>query len=385
MSIITGILWEIIHLFLDMAPYLMLGMLLAGILHIAIRKEFIARHIGTSSLGAVIKSSLFGVPLPLCSCGVVPTAVFLSKAGASRPAVVSFLISTPQTGIDSIIAAYGLLGPAMAIARPVAAFFSGIFGGVVSFIPWFSAGRERPDEDAAVGEVNDECDNEACCSSCGGNAEKQLSEQRPGFRSRLKELFDFGFIEFTDDIAIPFAVGLLIAGIISFLIPDDFFAGTIAADGIFGMLLMVVIGIPFYICSTSSIPIAVTLILKGISPGAAFVFLMAGPATNAATLGILKRQFGLRMVLAYLFSIIAGSVAFGYLIDRISASGLLNFFDPASAAFREGGESSIGAFTYVVSALFLLLLLFSYYRKVRVRFASASGESHSHAHSDSCC
>ncbi len=384
MTVITGILREIFHLFLDMAPYLMLGMLLAGVLHIAIRKEFIARHIGSSSFGAVLKASLFGVPLPLCSCGVVPTAVYLRKAGASRPAVVSFLISTPQTGIDSIIAAYGLLGPAMAVARPIAAFFSGIFGGIVAFIPWFSAGK---DDRRAAGsaEKSEEACGDACCSSCNQRAEQQHAAEGVGFRAKMRALFDFGFIEFTDDIAIPFAVGLLIAGIISFLVPDDFFVGTVAADGIIGMLLMIVIGIPFYICSTSSIPIAVTLILKGISPGAAFVFLMAGPATNAATLGILKRQFGYRLVLAYLGSIIAGSLAFGYLIDRISGTGLLTFFDPASAAFLENGEAAFSTFTYLVSLLFLLLLLFSYYRKVRMRFASATGKAHSHAHSDSCC
>ncbi|MCK5155971.1 MAG: SO_0444 family Cu/Zn efflux transporter [Spirochaetales bacterium] len=377
MSIATGVAFEVSHLFLDMAPYLVLGMFMAGLLHVTINKNFIAGHIGPYSLWSVIKSSLFGIPLPLCSCGVVPTSVYLKDSGASRPAVISFLISTPQTGVDSVIAAYGLLGPAMAIIRPIAALFTGVLGGTASLLL-------QPKEDSTISEEDTDCRQDENSHSCECSSETCTSVQSKAdtkehenwmekLKSKTAALFSYGFIEFTDDIVIPFIVGLLIAGILSYSIPDDFFAGSIAGSGIVGMLIMIAIGIPFYICSTSSIPIAVALILKGISPGAAFVFLMVGPATNIATLGILKKQFGLFTAMIYLGSISGGALVFGFLIDFLTNYTGINFFNPAvisnPAAISEMGVGVgieiTGILQIIISSGFLLLLLYSLVKKLR--------------------
>ena len=365
MSIVSGIAAEIFHLFLDMTPYLVLGMFMAGLLHITINQKFIAGHIGSYTLWSVVKSALFGVPLPLCSCGVVPTAVYLKDSGASRPAVIAFLISTPQTGVDSIIAAYGLLGPAMAIIRPIAALFTGVLGGAVSL-------QIQKKDDAFKTEIVSETTSEAGDHDCGCSLENCSSNQPTAasavdtslmgkIKEKIASLFSYGFLEFTNDIAIPFLVGLFIAGVLSFSIPDDFFAGTLAGSGIVGMLIMIAVGIPFYICSTSSIPIAVALILKGVSPGVAFVFLMAGPATNAATLGILKKQFGSLTTMIYLGSITVGSIIFGYIIDMLTEVAGINFFKPSLLSSADGslGADIAGVLQLVVSAGFLLLLLYS--------------------------
>ena len=385
MSIASGIAKEVLHLFLDMAPYLVLGMFMAGLLHITINQKFIAGHIGPYTLWSVIKSSLFGVPLPLCSCGVVPTAVYLKDSGASRPAVISFLISTPQTGVDSIIAAYGLLGPAMAIMRPIAALFTGVLGGAASLL------IQKKDDNfnaESVSEDTSEVDEHECgCSSesCSSNeptAEVEVDTSLKGkLKDKISSLFSYGFIEFTDDIAIPFLVGLLIAGVLSFSIPDDFFAGTMAGSGIVGMLIMIAVGIPFYICSTSSIPIAVALILKGVSPGVAFVFLMAGPATNAATLGILKKQFGPLTTMIYLGSITVGAIIFGYIIDILTDIAGINFFKPSLIGSADGSlfADFAGILQIVVSAGFLILLLYSLGKKMRTRALKAKTKAHSQA------
>ncbi|NQT58149.1 MAG: SO_0444 family Cu/Zn efflux transporter [Bacteroidetes bacterium] len=373
MSIATGIASEIFHLFLNMTPYLVLGMFMAGLLHITINQKFTAGHIGPYTLWSVIKSSLFGIPLPLCSCGVVPTAVYLKDSGASRPAVISFLISTPQTGVDSIIAAYGLLGPAMAIMRPIAALFTGVLGGSASLL---LQKRYENFSSEAASETTQDVDDHACsCSSenCSSDQPTAVIKENNSWMGKLKtktaSLFSYGFIEFTDDIAIPFLIGLFIAGVLSFSIPDDFFAGTIAGSGIVGMLIMIAVGIPFYICSTSSIPIAVALILKGVSPGVAFVFLMAGPATNAATLGILKKQFGSVTAMIYLGSITVGAIIFGYIIDLLTKYAGINFFKPALLGNTAGdlGTDIAGILQLVVSAVFLLLLLYSLGNRLKMK------------------
>ncbi len=384
MRIATGIAAEVFHLFLDMTPYLVLGMFMAGLLHISINQKFIAGHIGSYTLWSVIKASLFGVPLPLCSCGVVPTAVYLKDSGASRPAVISFLISTPQTGVDSIIAAYGLLGPAMAIMRPVAAFFTGILGGAVSLLMQKKDKKLVYETQTVPGTTEIEEEEHSCgCLSdnCSSHTHPVVIGSDTSFPGKIKKklasLFSYGFLEFTDDIAVPFLVGLLIAGVLSFSIPDDFFAGSSAGNGIVGMLIMIVIGVPFYICSTSSIPIAVALILKGVSPGVAFVFLMAGPATNAATLGILRKQFGALTTMIYLGSIIIGAIFFGFVIDLLTEYAGINFFRPALTGGSDGRLSAdiTGILQLVISAGFLLLLLYSLGKKIR----AGSHKTHSHA------
>ncbi len=189
---------------------------------------------------------------------------------------MSFLISTPQTGVDSIVATYGMLGPFFAVFRPAAALLTGMWGGLLSLV--FD---KSEDKKAKTFEIEDVKTDE-------------------GFKAKLRKFKNYAFIEFVDDIASQFVVGLILAGLISYLIPDNFFSGSFLADGLPGMLFMIIIGIPLYICSTSSIPIAVALIAKGISPGAAYVFLIAGPATNAASLAVLLKVLGRKQTFIYL-------------------------------------------------------------------------------------
>ncbi len=283
------------HLFLDMSPYLVLGMAVTGLLSVVLKPEFIVRFIGSSSLSSIVKASLFGVPLPLCSCGVLPTAVFLKDSGASKPAVHSFLISTPQTGADSIIATYGMLGPVMAVYRPVTAFLLGILGGISAKLTGSKVSERRQPSVQYAGNL-------------------PHSGKRT-FSQSIKAALRYGFVDFTQDIGTQFVIGVCIAGAITILVPDDYFTSTVFGQGIGGMFLMVLIGVPMYICSTSSIPIALALMDKGISPGAALVFLAAGSATNAATLSVLLKKIGLRETMSYLVTLIAGSVLFGLLLD----------------------------------------------------------------------
>ncbi|OGJ86622.1 MAG: hypothetical protein A2268_13005 [Candidatus Raymondbacteria bacterium RifOxyA12_full_50_37] len=290
-------------MFMDMAPYILLGLVFVGILHVFFSKDMVVRHVGKNSIWSVIKSALFGIPLPLCSCGVIPAAVYMNRNGASKGATVSFLISTPQTGIDSIVATYGMLGPLFAIFRPVAAFIMGIIGGIAVLVSdktpksAMSQNSMEPLPELAETAV--------------------ASRTLPAIFSHMREMGRYAFVEFLDDIALQFTVGIIISGLIAWLIPDDFFAATPFHNGMAGMLLMIVIGVPMYVCATASIPVAVALMMKGFSPGVAYVFLVVGPATNAASLTIVMNALGKKMTALYLGVIIACAIGFGYALDLL--------------------------------------------------------------------
>ncbi len=288
----------LIDLFIDMSFYIMIGLLLVGILHVFVKKDWIIKQLGSNSITSVIKSSLIGVPLPLCSCGVIPTAIEMKKSGASNGAVISFLISTPQTGVDNIIATWGLLGPFMAVFRAISAFVSGIIGGIIVNIFCF---KEE------VKEVKQSC----CCT----NKKNDAKEEYESLANKIKRVFKYSFFEFLDEISLHLILGIFVSAIISVLIPEDFFIGIGLDSGILAMLLMVVIGLPMYICSTSSIPIALSLVLKGLSPGAAFVFLFTGPVTNIASLIVLAKTFSKKVIAIYLGSVVILSIISGYIFD----------------------------------------------------------------------
>jgi hypothetical protein len=236
-----------------------------------------------------VNASLLGVPMPLCSCGVIPTGVGLYRNGASKGAAQSFLISTPQTGVDSIMITYSLLGLPFAIIRPIAAFITGIVGGVIT--------------NKVEGEVPHTYANETS------------NEEIPKGLKKIPAIFKYAFIEFMDDIAKWLVIGILIAGLISVVLPDDFFLQYLS-NPYLSMLVMLVASIPLYVCATSSVPIAAALILKGLSPGAALVFLMAGPATNAATISVIGNTMGKKSLFVYLSTIIAGSFLGGIILDQ---------------------------------------------------------------------
>lgn len=322
---------EILILFAEMSKFLLLGMTVAGLMSVFIKKEMVVRHVGGHNLGSVLKSALLGVPLPLCSCGVVPTASYLKKYGASRPAVMSFLISTPQTGVDSLSATWGMLGPLFAVFRAVTALITGMIGGIVSWI----FGRESETEETDT-----------------GTAARPVPES---WRGKAGHFLNFAFRESVDDIAGHFVVGLAIAALIQILIPADFFQGRVVGSGLPAMLLMVAIGVPMYICSTSSIPIAVALILKGLSPGAAYVFLVAGPATNAATIAVLTWILGKKNTAFYVGTIIAGSLVFGLIMD-----GVINTVGWSFAGSVMGHGMALTTIDYLAAVLFAGLLLISF-------------------------
>lgn len=237
------------------------------------------------------KAALVGVPMPICSCGVIPLAASLRKHGASRGATASFLASTPQTGIDSLMITYALLGWVFAVFRAIVAFASGVICGT-------AIAAVSPKEDAGTGECEDEC--------CQPN-------QQPA----IKRMLSYGFISLPRDIAKAMLVGIIISGIISGLIPDDFFADRLGGSPI-AMLIMLVIGIPLYVCSSASVPIALAFIKAGLSPGAALVFLITGPATNAATLTTLWQIIGKKQLVVFLVVLALCALAAGYLMNLFS-------------------------------------------------------------------
>ncbi len=362
-------LWE---LFVDMSFYIVIGLLFTGILHAFVNKDAILKHVGKKSTASVVKASVIGVPLPLCSCGVVPTAMYLGKSGASKGAVVSFLTSTPQTGVDSIIATYGLMGPLFAAYRAVAAFISGIVSGVVTNILC-----KNDDFDYANSKTSDSCSHEHkqetqvtdCSCSHEHKQETQVTdcscshehnnEIIPTFASKIKSVFTYAFGEFLDEIAGHFVVGLLIAALISTFVPQEWLSGF--SNPLLSMLTMLVIGIPMYICSTASIPIALSLMMKGISPGAAFVFLFAGPVTNIASLAILAKTLGKKVLTIYLACVGICSILFGFVLDIIIGlsgySGITNIIENS-----HGHE--IPVYMIVVAVIFGALVLKSLIKKL---------------------
>ena len=286
-------LWDIVG---QMSPYLLFGFAVAGVLNVLIAPAWVERHLGGSGLWPVVKASAFGVPLPICSCGVIPVGASLRRHGAGKGATTAFLISTPQTGVDSIFVTFSLLGPVYAIFRPIVALVSGVLGGgLVDAVAGDDSGHTTD------GDCHDEC-----------------CEDR-GQRHWLIRILRYGFVVLARDIAGALLIGLVVAAVITTLVPDDFFAdqlGGLLAGGIGAMLIMMVLGIPVYVCATASVPVAAALINKGVSPGAALVFLMTGPATNAATIATVWKTMGRRTALVYMLTVAATAVGAGLLLDE---------------------------------------------------------------------
>jgi uncharacterized membrane protein YraQ (UPF0718 family) len=281
---------------LEMSPYLLFGFLVAGLLSVLLPQKRVERHLGGGGVWPVIKASLFGVPLPLCSCSVIPVTMSLYKHKASKAASVSFLLSTPQTGVDSIFVTYSLLGPLFAIFRPVVAFVTGVVGGIL--VNYF-------DRSSAVVDGNQQnCADECCHSSSNGG-------------SRILKSLRYGLVELPRDIARPLVVGLIIAAFITALVPDNFFAESLPS-GPLSILVMMLLGIPVYVCATASVPIAAAMMMKGLDPGAAFAFLVTGPATNAAGIITIWKILGRKTTLIYLFTVAGCALAGGLLLNLLA-------------------------------------------------------------------
>jgi uncharacterized membrane protein YraQ (UPF0718 family) len=310
----------------QMAPYLLFGFLVAGLVSVFLSPEVVERHLGRRGLWQVVKAALFGVPLPLCSCSVLPVAASLRKHGASRGATLSFLVSTPQTGVDSVLVTHGLLGPVFAAVRVVVAFVSGILSGAA--MEWVSRGDP------------DETPRERACACCA-------HRERNG---RLRRVLEYGFATLPREIGRAMLAGMAISAVLTYWVPDNYFADKVQS-GLPAMLLMMAVGIPLYVCSSGSVPIAYALIHMGLSPGAALVFLVTGPATNAAAVATVWKVLGKRATAVYLGSIALTALAAGAVLDLALARG----FSVATPMVHQHAEP-VGWLGHVLTAVLLAML-----------------------------
>jgi len=316
---------EMWNLCVEMAPFLLLGMFVSGLISVFIDSSIIYRHIGSKNLISILKSTLFGIPLPLCSCGVIPVAATLRESGASKGSTVSFLVSTPQTGVDSIFLTYGMLGPIFALFRPMAALFSGVFSGIV------------------INKIDDDQHHHL------SNENLEKKDNQP-FGQRVISGMRYGFISLPSDIFVPLFQGLIVAAAIAVVIPPDFIASHFASNTYIQFLMMLIISIPIYVCATASIPIAVALMAKGVSPGAAFVFLMAGPATNASSIAVIKNILGKKTLFLYLSLIAFTAIVFGLLLDIFLSN------SPSTIPKLIHQHNHGGTFGIFMAILFLLIM-----------------------------
>lgn len=300
METVVSIVFKSWSVMAIMAPYLLLGFFVAGVLGAFVPVAFIENHLGKRGLWQIVKASLLGVPIPLCSCSVIPVAASLRRHGATKGAAISFLTSTPQTGVDSIAATWGLLGPLFATFRVMVAFITGCVCG--SAVEAFT----HPSEENGNG-----CEDENC-PSCNPKSGAH----------KWKQVFTYGFGVLPRDIGKALLVGILVSGLLGALVPADFFTLYLSSEWL-SMLAVLGLGIPLYVCSTGSIPIALAMIGMGLSPGAALVFLITGPATNAATIATVLKTMGRQVVFIYLTTLAGCSLTAGWLLNRILSSEMI--------------------------------------------------------------
>ena len=290
--------------------YILLGLAIGGLLKVFLSSDYVAKHLGRGAVRSVFKAALLGIPLPLCSCGVLPAAAELRKQGANKGATAAFLIATPESGVDSISVSWALLDPLMTVARPVAAFFSAMTAGIIENL-WTSKEETRDNAGVMITPIplaQPTCTETAC--EC-----HHPPEPLSGWR-RILEGMRYAASDIWGDLALWFFLGVGLAACITVLVPTGWIT-THLGGGLQSMLLMLLVGIPLYICATASTPIAAALILKGVSPGTALVFLLAGPATNIAALTVLVKILGKRGVAVYLLSIAVISVLCGLALDAL--------------------------------------------------------------------
>jgi len=455
---ITEIVHAIITLFIQMAPYLLFGFIVSGLLYVLIPRSLIIKHLKPNKTRSIFKAAIMGVPLPLCSCGVIPVAAHLRKQGANKSATVSFLASTPSTGADSILATYSLMGPIYAIFRPIDALFSGVLAGVLvkwlnadtdhdieatpakqakpfTFAPKASLLSQQPSSSLnltgklAMGSGSSCCSSEvtaqpiassccssevtaqpvtssccsseaiaepvtsSCCSSeaiaepvtsscCSSEAIAEpvtsscCSSEAPSaptsgcsagkeevatdlpFSDKLKAALNYGLFELVDDTKKWILIGIVIGGVLSWGIPDELASYWIAYPAL-SYLSMLLIGLPMYVCATASIPIATAMLMNGLSPGAALVFLAVGPATNTATMAFLSASMGKKNMFIYVFSISFSAIFLGIIIDLFFGQQLKDYFQATTHMVH------IGAFDYLLSAILAGLILFQYAKKLK--------------------
>jgi len=315
-----------------MAPYILFGLIFAGILHELVPDSIVTKHLGASDVKSVVKSTIFGIPLPVCSCGVIPLATSIKKSGASKGATLSFLISTPITGVDSILATYGIFGWIFTLYRALTSMVIAMVAGILTNIfdkedvieevkkPSFSTLAPQSTTAFTMKAVKTE---ESCGTGTGSCCNTNTgTEKKFSFLTAMK----YAFGTLLSDIAKPLFWGLLLGALITVAIPEKL-SELLTTYAWISYLIVILIAVPMYVCATASLPIAAGLMLSGVSAGAAFVFLSAGPATNTVTIGVVKKMLGTKSLVIYLGSIILGSILFGLGLDYIFD---ISDIDPAS-------------------------------------------------------
>lgn len=325
--------------FTEMSPYLLFGFFVAGLLSMLVSRRLVERHLGGSGTLPLFKAAIFGIPLPLCSCGVIPVSMSLHKQGASKGATVSFLLSTPQTGVDSILVTYSLLGPVFAVFRPLVALVTGVVGGLLVNL---------------FGKSNDAADDPPQAS--GENSTKST------WAKKFLDGMDYAFVTLPRDIGKPLLLGLAIAAVISALVPEDFFAERLGSSWV-SMFVMMAVGIPIYVCASASVPVAAALILKGLSPGAVLVFLMTGPATNAAGLATIWNTLGSRTALLYLLTVAGCALGAGFLLNAL-------VYNTRIEVVTHAHEMIPPAVQNLAAFILLALLAYGFYTRLRARKAA---------------
>lgn len=369
-DVFLNIISESWHVLLESAPFMIFGFVVAGLLKSFVKPDFVSKNLGSGKKTDIVKASLLGIPIPLCSCGVIPAAAQIKEQGAGKGATASFLISTPETGVDSVAVTWALLDPVMTVLRPVAAFISAITAGFV--IDSFD--RHEPEEkvngmNIKLGPIDEElssgsCSDENCnsndsscgCSDCGcghehGHGHGHNHESPDGFIPKIIFGLKYSFGELLQDIGTWFIIGVILAGIFSALIPDGFIENNLG-DGFLPLLIMLAAAVPLYVCATASTPIAAALALKGLSPGAALVFLLAGPATNAASFTVVAKMLGKKSAVIYLVSIIICALILGVLTNWLYAMLGLDI-----AGWVNSAQDETHGILSIASALVLLALI----------------------------
>lgn len=357
-------LWQ---LSIAMAPYILFGLLFAGILHELVPDSIVTKHLGKDNVSSVVKSTIFGIPLPVCSCGVIPLATSIKKSGASKGATLSFLISTPITGVDSIMATYGIFGWIFTLYRAITSMIIAMVAGILTNIfdkdtstssvtvevkkPAFSSVAPQATTSFTMNAQKQE---EPCgtgtgsCCSTNNNQTKKFS-----FTSAIT----YAFGTLLGDIAKPLFWGLIIGALITVAIPENL-SEVLKSYAWLSYIIVIAIAIPMYVCATASLPIAAGLMLSGVSAGAAFVFLSAGPATNTVTIGVVKKMLGTKSLVIYLGSITIGSIFFGLGLDYIFN---ISDIDPASLIHMEEEAGILDTISSVILWGFVLWYLMKPY------------------------
>jgi len=357
MVFITTYFNNVIDILLEMAPWLILGTLIAGIIHTLLPIGFIKRHLGVPGFNSILKAVIIGIPMPLCSCSVIPAALGIKKDGASTGATSGFLISTPQTGADSIMMALSFFGLPFVIFKILAALISGAIGGLwINFVDTKNK-QALLDLDALCCTSNNVHNNTTptCCH-------KDSTKNKMTLKQFLKDSFIYCFITMYKDFYFWLTIGILISALITTIVPPNELAGYWFTTGVAGLFLTLLISIPLYVCATESMPLAAALVTAGLSPGAALVFLMAGPVTNITTIGTVYKNFGKQVATIYVIVVVTISLFTGFIFDLFFADAF-----GIHAPIVHHDHSSAIAYVGMYALLILLALHFFLAFKSRVK------------------